>query len=250
MPAGGTLLCWTEQPAEPSCVPYAFDPTHGAFGPLTTQPPLRSTAQVGDVLAQVPTGSDRAAPVWLAGTDPVTRQPTTAVSTDQGQSWSRRALPDLPACGSAACEPAELVSGDGRTFYAVARPVATERFVYRSIDGGDWQRMVGMAPTARADRPGTGSWSYVTADGSLVFCDLARSDRFDGAPGEVDSCRFSIGPAGGGKFQPVELDGLPGTVIPVRRALDGWYYTHSYGDQVLYGSTDGRSWNAISTPRR
>jgi hypothetical protein len=69
----------------------------------------------------------------------------------------------------------------------------------------------------------------------------------------VDRVRFWAGPrmdgaepGADGTYRPIQLDGLPDTVSPIRRTPDGWYYTHGYGgDGGLYGSVDGLHWTPI-----
>lgn len=252
VPPGGLIICWSLRDSSTPCSPYVFDPAHRTFGPLAARP-LAVTGQIGDVLTRVPESAP--APLWLAGTDLATGEPTTAVSTDRGRTWSLRGLPGLPACPPAGCEPPELTSGDGRTVYAVVHvPQRGQRLVYRTSGTAGWQRVTGadVVPYGSAN---SGAGSYVTADGRHVICEIVPGDRTAGQGGgrevgALDRCRFWIAPDGGGAYQPVELAGLPATTYPVRRTPDGWYHTHSYGENRLYGSADGRRWTALSTPER
>lgn len=251
VPPGGAIICWSERETASFCSPYVFDPANRTLAPLAAQP-VAIMGQVGDLLARLPDSPRAQAPLWLAGTDLVTGRPTTAVSTDRGRTWSLRELPGLPRCPATGCTPPELASGDERTVYAVANTLK-QRLVYRSSDAAGWQRVPG-ADAVPYGGPASIATSHVTADGRHVLCELVSGERngFTGAGtvDDLDRCRFWMAPAGGGAYRPTELAGLPTTVYPIRRAPNGWYYTHSYGTNGLYGSTDGRRWTPLSTPDR
>lgn len=264
VPPGGALLCWSERKPATSCTPYVFDPATRTLALLATQAPLATSGQIGEVLAVRPERPRPGSPLRLAGTDLVTGRSTTATSTNDGRTWTSQELPGLPACPPNGCESPELALGDQGTAYAVVRvPARRQRLVYRATGTGPWQR-VPAADTVPYDDHGSTTRSFVTGDGSLVLCELVSGERSGdragtsgGSPaeggsgtGEVDRCRFWAAPASGGPYRQIELSGLPDTVYPIRRASDGWYYTHSYGDNGLYGSSDGRRWTKLSTPDR
>lgn len=266
VPPGGAIICWSLREPSTSCSPYVFDPANRTFAPMAAQP-LVLTEQVGALLARLPNSPTARTPLWLAGTDLVTGLPTTAVSTDHGRTWSLRALPGLPACPSTGCEPPKLASADGRTMYAVVHASQQrQRLVYRGSDTAGWQR-VRAADAVPYGVAASTAGSYVTADGHHVICEVVSAAVRTATEGDksvaesaqspngrrtdaLDRCRFWGAPGSGGAYRPIDLDGLPATVYPIRRTPSGWYYTHSYGESRLYGSPDGRRWTALSTPDR
>ena len=147
--------------------------------------------------------------IWVRGTDPATGRPAVAASADEGATWSVRVFGDAPAT------PAELAIS-GSQVYAVAGDA-----VYRHGADNSWDRVSTVEPAR--------THAFVTADGTLVLCAVVPQ------PDGRDGCRFSA-----------TLEGLPATVYHIRRAADGWLYTHGYTDLRLFGSADGWTWSAIS----
>jgi hypothetical protein len=76
---------------------------------------------------------------WVTGTDPVSGQTATAVSTDQGRTWTTRSV------GMAATESA-LATGDGVHAYVLLR-IGTDIWITRSVDGGRTWSMPARTPS-------------------------------------------------------------------------------------------------------
>jgi hypothetical protein len=233
LPAGAAAACRALGNA-PACTLVALDPAARRRMPLATQPPLLLEAGT-EVL-------DVAGALWVTGRDPATGRPAAAVSADRGSTWSAHTFAAPAGCTPSRCDPPGLATADGLTVYATVQDTATrQRAVFRRAAAGGWQPVDATAvPAGGPER----QWSYVARDGRHVICETADRGR------EVSECRFWAAPAAGGGYRQVTLDGLPGTVGPVRRAADGWYYTVSHGkESVLYGSADGLRWSAITKRR-
>ncbi|MFG2056388.1 hypothetical protein ACGFI9_20430 [Micromonospora sp. NPDC048930] len=223
VPDGDAVICWSPQAAEP-CVLYAVDPATGAVGPLANQPKL---AMRRDELRI----DEAAGRLQVTGTDSATGRPAVSTSTDAGRTWFTHVFTDAPPCAKPQCVPLLLAVAGTATAYAVTA-VGPDRIVYRSDDAGTrWQRLTAVVP------PGAVANTFVTADGSHVLCHLV-----DGRDADVRRC-WAL--RGGGAYQAVELDGLPTSAGPVRRAPDGWFYAPDPGG-VLYGSTDGWHWSPLT----
>ncbi|WP_173077006.1 sialidase family protein [Phytohabitans rumicis] len=226
VPAGGAAICAT--PDEGACQVYAVDPKSKMYAPLSMQPD-------GTLLAG-PVGNT-AGVLWIAGTTGKPCRPTVSMSADGGHTWATRGIPDPPG-GALRCDPVRIsTTADGRTAYAVTRGTgAASRSAYRVQASGAPELL------ATIDTVNGGDGSFVAADGTHML-----SQNVSGEP--LDEVRWLA--AGADGYRPITLDGLPGAVSPVRRAADGWFYTHSYGpDRSIYGSTDGRHWSPVPTPGR
>jgi hypothetical protein len=230
VPEGGTLFCQALSDATDTCRLIAVDPKSRTFASLATQP--RSALSVGPV-------ESAAGHLWVAGTTTAKScLPAASVSTDGGRNWATHILPDPAGGGSQRCASVRITTtADGQVAYAVVRDAGGKsRSVYRvRVDGSP--ELVDTTNTYD-----NRDASFVTADGTHVLARTVRGER-------VDELRWlAAGPAG---YEPIILDGLPGTVYPVRRTPDGWFYTHSYGsDRSVYGSIDGRHWSPVPTPGR
>jgi hypothetical protein len=227
-PAGGVLYCAPTRD-EAGCELTVLDPTAGTYAPLATPPALAMS-----VAGTVDTVGGTA---WMAGT--VNGRPAVAVSRDAGRTWSTHPFSEPAGCGDHLCPPADLATVDGRTAYAVATdPAQRRRVVYRGGADGRWRRIDGAAKVPYDDHGSPAS--FVLPDGTHVM-QQTLSDR------PRDRVRFWAGD--GDTYRPIELDGLPDMVYPIRRTPDGWYFTHTYGDGGrLYGSTDGVHWTPITHP--
>jgi hypothetical protein len=214
---------WTD------CVLHVMN-SAGGFAPLAHQPPV-TMADRGAV-------ERRGGNLWVTGTDPAAGRPAVAVSTDGGRTWSAHVFAEPAGCADQRCGPADLATGDGRTAYAVVADPGSRRVVaYRGTAGGGWRRTGDVTTVADQGIPGT--WSFVAADGTHVVSRMVTN-----RDGGVDELGFWAATRSG--YRPVSLDGLPGTVYPVRRAPDGWFYTHGYGDNLMYGSVDGLRWEPVT----
>ncbi|SCG57775.1 hypothetical protein GA0070609_3354 [Micromonospora echinaurantiaca] len=231
---GSTAVCWPESDkvTEP-CTVHALDPVSHRIARLANQPPV--TQGEGLSIAQ------SAGRLWASGVDPATGWPAVAMSRDAGRSWVTKVFADAPACPPEGCPAPSLATDVGPTGYAVIDG-ARRRAVYRYVEnggqaGGGWHRVPGV-DNVPADPDG--SPSFVTSDGTHVLSEVLPQRGQN-----VDGYRWWAARSDG-VYQPVELAGLPATVHSVRRTLDGWYYTHSYTDGVLYGSTDGWQWSPVA----
>jgi hypothetical protein len=230
VPSGSTVICWSADETSSSCDLYAVDPASRRFAPLAGRPAL-----IPNWANPVQSGSGR---LWVSGTEPASGRPAAAVSTDGGHTWSTHVFTDVTGCTSSPCDSLALSTTDGGTAYAVIHR-ASQRLVYRGTDKGDWKR-VDAAAADPNQWPGRGGQSFVTADGTHVLCEAALA-RDNGA------CQFwAVGNAATA-YRQVKLDGLPSTVYPIRRTPDGWFYTYSMGDNILYGSTDGWHWSPVTS---
>jgi hypothetical protein len=230
-PDGGMLLYCATTRHEAGCELTVLDPAAGTHA-LLARPPALALTVVGPVY-----GLGGAA--WMAGTDG--GRPAVAVSRDDGRTWSTHTFPEPAGCADHLCEPLEVATVDGRTvFVVITDSIDRRRVVYRSVADGAWQRLAGadQVPYDGVGGPG----SFVLADGTHVL-QQTLSDR----PSR-DRVRFWA--LDGDTYRPIELDGLPDMVYPIRRTADGWYYTHTYGETrgQVYGSADGRHWTPITHP--
>lgn len=226
VPAGWLVTCWAAS-GEP-CTLWTVHPDGDRRAPLRHQPAL--VANPDDLLPQ--RAGDR---IWVRGNDPVTGRPAVAVSADAGRTWSVQVFADAPGCHPEGCWPAELATGGSHAYVLAVGESA--RAVYRLTESGGWQPVSGVdrVPVERRDAP---TPSFVARDGTHVLCETVSQ------PDGRDGCRFWAGRDG--TYQPVELTGLPATVYPIRRTPDGWFFTYSYTDRRLFGSTDGWTWSALS----
>ncbi|TDB79476.1 sialidase family protein [Micromonospora sp. KC721] len=236
VPTGSIAVCWPESnKAASACRMHALDPATRRIAPLTSQPALTLS---DDLRIRESAGR-----LWASGVDPATGRPGVAVSRDAGRTWSTQVFADAPACSRAGCPAPYLAAGDGPIGYAVVLG-AQQRVVYRyeENDGqgaGGWQRVPG-AGSVPSDRLPGGVQSFVTADGThVLFQVVTQSDQ------DVDGHRWWRAGADG-TYEAVQPVGLPATVNPIRRTSNGWFYTHSYLDKVVYGSTDGWHWSPVA----
>jgi hypothetical protein len=208
-----------------ACQLYGLD-SDGRFGRLGRQPALTLT-DAGLVAGD----GDR---LWVGGHDPRSNQPGAAFSADGGHTWSVHAFPGFPDCADPGCHRTEVSAGHGGTAYAmVTDREARREIVYRATADGDWRHIGEQTLPAGVT---SGGWSFVTRDGAHVVA------RYEDVAGQgTDRRRFWAARPGGRQYRPVPMTGLPDKVGAVRRAPDGWLYTHR-GDGTVYGSTDGRHW--------
>jgi hypothetical protein len=235
VPTGSVAVCSSDPDAAPKagtpCTLHALDPVAHRIAPLTSQPPLTPT---DELLVEQSAGQ-----LWAPGTDPATGRPAVAVSADAGRTWATQVFADAPTCLAEGCRPPYVATG-GRAVYVVIVG-AQHHAAYRySADGGRWQRVPG-ADSVPEDRLTGGVQSFVTADGTHVLLEVVTK-RGQG----VDGFRFWAARGASAAYQPVELEGLPATVYPIRRTPVGWYFTHSYTDNAIYGSTDGWHWSPVA----
>jgi hypothetical protein len=224
----GVLYCAQRKP-EAACEVTVLDPAAGTYARLAS--PSAVTGIPSGVVETVG-GAAWVGGTWVGGTDQ--GRPAVAVTTDAGRTWSTHAFKDPPGCVEPRCT-TEVATVDGRTVYVVVTDgVDRRRTVYRGEAGGQWERLDGAEKVPYSDFGGT---SFVLPDGTHVMPQVV-SDR-----PRLDRIRFWAGRDG--TYRPIELEGLPDTVHPIRRAPDGWYYTHTYGEAGLYGSADGRHWSPI-----
>ncbi|NBE85211.1 beta propeller repeat protein [Micromonospora rubida] len=235
VPTGSIAMCWPEpNKAASPCRMHALDPGSHRIAPLTNQPALTLS---DDVRVEESAGR-----LWASGIDPPTGRPGVAVSRDAGGTWSTHVFADAPSCARDRCLAPYLATGDGATGYSVVVG-AQHRAVYRYVDdgsqdGGSWQRVSG-ADSVPADQSRSPQ-SFVTSDGThVLFESVPQRDR------DLDGYRWWAA-GSDGTYEAVEPDGLPATVYPIRRTSDGWFYTTSYDDEVLYGSTDGWHWSPVA----
>ncbi|MFV2103375.1 sialidase family protein [Micromonospora sp. LOL_024] len=236
VPAGGTAVCWPESDkVAETCTVHALDAAPHRLAPLTSQPPF--------ALDEDSSIAQTAGRLWASGVDPATGRPAVAVSRDAGRSWASEVFADAPACQRGGCPAPHLAVGDGPAVYAVidgAGRLAVYRYVESGGQGGDGWQPVSGADELPADRLAGGTPSFVTSDGTHVLSEVVAQ------PGQgIDGYRWWAARPDG-VYQPVELDGLPPTVKPIRRTPDGWFYTHSYTDGMLYGSADGWRWLPVA----
>lgn len=225
VPDGSVAVCWAR--SDEPCTVWSVDPAAGRLAPLRTQPALAAVAN--DL---VPAGDGRR--IWVRGTDPATGRPAVADSADAGHSWSVQVFADAPACRPEGCQPPSLATG-AATAYAVVTG-ASARAVYRhTSEDGRWTRLSGVdgVPAGNLD---AGDRSFVASDGTPVLCVTVTQ------PDGRDGCQFWAGRDG--RYERVDLDGLPATVYSFRRAADGSLYTHSYTTDRLYVSANGWTWSA------
>jgi hypothetical protein len=236
VPAGSVAVCWPDgdgsrQAESLGCAVQALDPVSRRLARLMAQPPLTFDE---DLLIEESAGK-----LWVPGVDPATGRPGVAASANGGRTWSTRVFADAPACAAESCTAPLVATGAGGAAYAVVTGERAQA-VYRHSSGlgaDGWQRLTG-AGRVPYERPG-GAFSFVTADGTHVLGQIA-AQRGNG----VDDYRFWANRSDA--YEPVELDGLPATVYAIRRTTDGWFYTHSYTDGVLYGSDDGWHWSPLT----
>jgi hypothetical protein len=229
----GGPVCLTEG-YTPTCTLYAVDPAAGTFSRLANQPDLNIDVQREPVV--VAGGA-----VWVAGRDAEGRSPAVSVSRDDGQSWSTHVLADGGALPDNSRTTTDVSTVDGHSAFVVANDDAgNQLLVFRGTADGGWVRVPGAekVPYSKLGGP----TSFVLLDGTHVIKQTV-SDR-------PDRSRDRYWAADGDTYRPTEPDGLPDLVYPIRRALDGWYYTQSYnnGRGGLYGSIDGRHWTRVTTP--
>ncbi|MEJ3749637.1 hypothetical protein WEI85_41050 [Actinomycetes bacterium KLBMP 9797] len=222
VPDGAALICWPAT-AQTGCVAHALDPAAGWFAPLTEPPALAGGYTLESVAGQF----------WATGTTPA-GEPAVAVSTNAGGSWLTRVL-------DCDCErPHIATTADGRTGYVLVANRLRKTWVGYRLGGSGEPEWLSGIEAVRYDDIHLGQRSFVTADGTLVVAQVVR------ARGDIDALSF-WGGRPGTSLRPMELDGLPSTVYSVRRAPDGWFYTHTYGpERGLYGSRDGRKWTLIA----
>jgi hypothetical protein len=234
VPAGDGVICWLSAVTSQSCVLYAVDPAAGRFAVIAAQPPIA----LGPATAVLNVGGR----LWVAGTDPVSGRPATAVSADAGRTWSVRVFTTVAGCSPGRCVAPELSTVDGRTAYAVAIDFqAGQRLVYRSVDSDGWEQ-VGVVSTGESQRPpGSSGKTFITTDGTLVLCETVVELY------QPIGCRFWAARGGASAYQQVTLDGLPAGTGSVRRTPDGWFYTYSSVNDILYGSTDGWHWTPVTS---
>jgi hypothetical protein len=232
VPAGGGLICLSTSAQPPAdCGLYAVDPAAGTASRLVARP----TVVVPDQDHVTTAGGA----IWLGGMGD--GWPAVAVSRDGGRNWSTFTLTGTGTRRYEENTLVEVTTVDGYSVYAVAIDTAAKRrVVFRGTirDGFERARGAEKVPYSYVGGPS----SFVLADGTHVMQQIL-SDR-----PVRDRVRYWVGE--GLAYRPVQLDGLPDTVYPVRRTPDGFYYTHTYGDPhgQLYGSADGRHWTRMNQP--
>ena len=229
VPPGGGLVCLSLGQA--GCELYAVDPAAGTASRLAAPP----TVVVPDQGHVTTVGGA----IWLGGLGD--GWPAVAVSRDGGRHWSTVNLTDTGTRRYEANTSVEVTTVDGYSAYVVATDVTGKRRkVFRGTIGDGFEPVGGAEKVPYSDHGGPAS--FTLADGTHVI-QQTLSDR----PGR-DRVRFWAGD--GLAYRPIELDGLPDTVYPIRRTPGGFYYTRTYGDQrgQLYGSADGRHWTRINQP--
>jgi hypothetical protein len=235
LPPGGAVICWAEG-AEGPCLLHAIDPADGRLSPLATQPGLTVRPTPLDGFGAVVDAGGR---LWVAGTDPVTGRPAVAVSADAGRRWSAHVFAKPAGCTPVRCGAPHLADAGGGAVRAVISDAARRiRTVYHGSAAGDWDAEPRATMPYAGERAFAGS--YVTADGQHLLAEV-RADREAGQGSELSY----VPAAAGADRGEVALDGLPSAVRPVRRTPDGWFYTYSHPEPVLYGSDDGRRWSPV-----
>jgi hypothetical protein len=230
VPAGGTATCGFEPKPETSRKVQAIDPVSGQLAPLATQPELTiaGSAEVTDIGGRL----------WVGGTDPNSGRPAAAVSTDAGRTWSTRVVGDLPQCVQLRCSSPRLTTSDGVKVYAVITDLsARQRFVYRAALTGPWQRYGDATSVPYHLGDDLDARSFVTSDGTFVLCQSGS---------EYDGLRCWTAGSETTAYRQIELPGLSSTVRRIGRTPDRWLFAVDYSNNVLYGSSDGRHWTAVT----
>jgi hypothetical protein len=175
--------------------------------------------------------------LWVGGIEPTTGLPAAAVSSDAGRTWSTKVIA-TPQCTQLRCSSPRLTTSDGMTVYADITDLSTgQRLVYRTTPAGSWKRYGDAAsvPYHLGDDPDVRS--FVTRDGTFVLC-LPGSER-----GEL---AFWTAESETAAYRQIELPGLPSTVRSIGHTPDGWFFAADHSSNVLYGSSDGRHWTAVT----
>ncbi|MEV4136680.1 hypothetical protein AB0J72_31455 [Dactylosporangium sp. NPDC049742] len=233
VPAGGAVVCRTPDMRQ-SCKLSAVDPQSRRIAPLTHQPDLiMATAyNVVDPAGQIQLAGDR---IMVAGADRRTGRPAVAVSGDRGRTWSTHVFTDLPCpepqdCGRDLPVVSVQARADGTTGFAVVVDTKERRaYVYFLLAGDGWARAgaaIGLDPSESFYR------SFVTADNTHLMG--LQSVPWDAPP------RLRYVGLRAGAYEPVALDGLPATAMPVRRSVGGVFSAFDQPSGVLFQSADGR----------
>jgi hypothetical protein len=235
VPAGGSVICWAKFLAE-SCTLHSVDLASGRLARLANQPGLTmdsDSVQIEQVGGRL----------WATGTDPQSGRPAVAVSADAGRTWQTHVFTESAVCTPKQCGALDLATADGRTvFVTITESDGRQRYLYRGTDAGSWPERV--VPALARPVSGERLDSFMTNDGSLV---LRQTVPVPG-PGDDETVYLWALRTTGSGFGKAELEGLPSTVSPIRRASDGWLYTFDYLGGALYGSSDGWHWSALTRP--
>jgi hypothetical protein len=209
------------------CRVYAADPVTGHFAPLAAQPAGFDLDPdwIGRARPTIGAG------IYLPGTDPVTRKPAVAASSDGGLTWQTTVLAAGTAVGKGSFAATFITAGANGVAYADADRDPSDRLVYRTTDGGrTWTPGATMSESA--------SSGVVTPDGG----DLTQPDP-------MDHTKFEISRAGG-PYQPitVNVQNSPDPVSAQQPVLG--LYVQALPPVAAFVSTDTVTWREIVLPDR
>jgi hypothetical protein len=203
----------------------AADLANGTVALLAQRPPIL----VHDLVTVAGT-------TYVTGQNRSSKRPAVAWTRDRGRSWQSNTFTDVAACDSQQCSEPRIASADGISAYAELHQPYTDRRLTYHTDGAGWTPVNTSNNVPHAGGGVPAPW--IAPDGTYVIVEVTH-DR----AASRDEVRFWA--LRGQTFVPTVLHGLPSTVHSVTRTPDGWYFTVSYPDQVLYGSTDGWSWTPV-----